>query len=239
MKRNANPSSVIVTGSTSGIGRATAAALAGAGLRVAGWDVQTPHRDGADLACALSVDVADSEAVKAAMDESTRTLGMIEHLVLCAGPPSSEQLAPDVGAALAVRSYTNVFDSWLEQLDPLAAGDRSVCFVSSIAGTLSGSSPSPWYPIAKAGIAGLMRWAAATRPMGIRANAVAPGLVDTPRVHDLLTGITGKALMERNPMGRPARPEEVASVISFLLSAGASYVNGALVPVDGGQTVAI
>ena len=107
----------------------------------------------------------------------------------------------------------------------------------SIAGTVVAGEGPAWYATGKAGLLGYSRWLARHRPRGVRSNAVAPGLVDTPRVNTWLDTPGVVAGLQRNPLGRPAQPADVAAVLAFLVSPAAVYLNGALVPVDGGLTV--
>jgi len=128
----------------------------------------------------------------------------------------------------------NVTTAWL------ALGRRegdAVVNVSSVAGNITGAGAEPWYPSAKAAIAGFTRYLALRRPGGIRANAVAPGLIDTPRMVAYMDSDAAKSMIARNPMGRAGRPDDVGATICFLLSPAASYINGVVLPVDGGAQV--
>jgi NAD(P)-dependent dehydrogenase (short-subunit alcohol dehydrogenase family) len=108
--------------------------------------------------------------------------------------------------------------------------------VSSVAGNLIGTAPD-WYPAAKAAIMGYTRHLAACRYADVRANAVAPGMTDTPRLAGFAASEIGQRALQRIPAKRLARPEEISWAILFLLSPLASYVNGILLTVDGGWTV--
>ena len=127
-------------------------------------------------------------------------------------------------------------------------GGGSVLFTSSTSGVV-GSPFSPLYSVAKWGVIGLARSLAKRYgPENIRFNVVCPGTTDTPMLNVLVSrpdeeDTKGKDIDELkrirgsgNPMGRPARPEEVANAALFLLSHEASYVNGASLLVDGGKT---
>lgn len=171
---------VVVTGAGSGIGRATALLAAAAGLRVAAWDVQDRAVAGtADeivagggAALALTVDVADPAAVRAALAAS----GPARYLVNNAGPASSTDLDFDRALALTVGSVRTVTDAWLAGRPGAGA---AVVNVASVAGNLVGTD-SAWYCAGKAAIAGYTRHLATRLAPAVRANAVAPGLIDTP-----------------------------------------------------------
>jgi NAD(P)-dependent dehydrogenase (short-subunit alcohol dehydrogenase family) len=99
-----------------------------------------------------------------------------------------------------------------------------------------GTAPD-WYPATKAAITGYTRHLATYSRDQVRANAVAPGMTDTPRLAGFTASEIGQRVLRRIPAGRLARPDEIAWAILFLLSPLASYINGALLVVDGGWTV--
>ena len=105
------------------------------------------------------------------------------------------------------------------------------------AGAPIDSSPVRRGRPAKAAIAGFTRHLALRRPGGIRANAVAPGLIDTPRMVTYMNSDAGRSMVARNPMGRAGRPDDVGATICFLLSPAASDINGVVLPVDGGAQI--
>ena len=106
-------------------------------------------------------------------------------------------------------------------------------------GPITGGGAADWYPTAKAAITGYTRYLAVNRPNGIRANTVAPGFTATPRTTEFLGSDAGRAAIARTPLGRAAAPAEIAGPVLFLLSEAASYVNGVLLPVDGGTVVVL
>ena len=232
---------VIVTGAGSGIGAATARAAAALGLKVAAWDVETtglvPVVDeivaSGGTAISAQVDVGDPDAVRRALSESTGQLGRIRYLVNNAGPASAGNLEFNTALLLAAGSVRDVTAAWLDQGVPLGA---SLVNVASVAGNVIGTAPD-WYPAAKAAIMGYTRHLAAYRSADVRANAVAPGMTDTPRLASFRDSEMGQRVVGRIPLRRMATPEEIAGPILFLLSPLASYINGALLIVDGGWTV--
>lgn len=236
---------IVVTGAGSGIGAATAHAAAGAGWLVAAWDIQGDSnlrtadaiRAQGGRALALGVDTTDPEQVSSAFEKTQAVLGACTLLANNAGPSAETTLDFNSALALSLGSFATVTDAWSAQL-PLAAGPRQCAMVitASVAGNRVGTA-SDWYSAAKAGAAGYVRHLAAYRSDRFRSNAVAPGMVATPRLDRFRESAQGRRVLERIPLGRLAEPEEVARCITFLLSPAASYVNGAVLPVDGGWTV--
>jgi NAD(P)-dependent dehydrogenase (short-subunit alcohol dehydrogenase family) len=242
---------VVVTGGGSGIGQATALALAAAGRAVAVWDLdgsaaRRVARRCADehgvLSLGLKVDVTKTTTLKAAVRKSRAALGPIGGLVHAAG----------IGGAVPVTSIDDA--TWDEVLDVnLRAGatltrelhpslleanpGSAIVYISSIE-AMVGNPFLPAYCASKAGLLGLTRSACTLLgPEGIRVNAVCPGAVDTPLIAPLLElpGAT-ENLLAHTPLGRLAQPEDIASVVRFLLSDEAAYMSGSSVVVDGGMT---
>lgn len=233
---------VVVTGGGSGIGRATALTAARSGLTVAVWDIvgEAAAETAAEVeqmgsaALAVTVDVSDRAGVADAW-ERTLALGRCAYLVNNAGPPSgsTEPFLDNLTKALG--SVELVTSAWLKRCGEDAA---SVVNLASIAGNFSGGGGTiqPFYPAAKTGIVGYTRWLASRTGGRPRANAVAPGFTFTPRTL-AMRGDPGVA-MDNIPLGRGGYAEELAAAILFLLSPAASYVNGVLLPVDGGWSIA-
>ncbi|GAA2638478.1 SDR family oxidoreductase [Dactylosporangium fulvum] len=211
---------VIVTGGASGIGAAIARLATEQGLRAVVWDLSPGG---------MIVDVRSREAVEAALAE----VGPARYLVNNAGPASSSGLPFADGVAGTVGSVELVTSAWLATDPPDGA---AVVNVASVAGNLVGTD-SAWYCAGKAAIAGYTRHLATRIAPRVRANAVAPGFIATPRMAGFADTPLGRSLVERNPMRRAGRPEDVAAAVLFLLSPSAAYVNGVLLPVDGGWTV--
>jgi NAD(P)-dependent dehydrogenase (short-subunit alcohol dehydrogenase family) len=242
---------VVVTGGGSGIGEATALALAEVGRGVAVWD-----RDGAAARrvarrCAeehgvrslgMKVDVTKTSSLRTAVRRSRTEVGPLGGLVHSAGIGGPAPITMidddawdevlDVNLRAAATLVRAVHDCLLE-----ANPGSAVVYISSIE-ALVGSSFLPAYCASKAGLLGLTRAACAQLGSeGIRINAVCPGAVDTPLLAPLLEMPGAQERLESNtPLGRLARPEDVAAVVRFLLSDEAAYVTGTSVVVDGGMT---
>jgi NAD(P)-dependent dehydrogenase (short-subunit alcohol dehydrogenase family) len=187
---------------------------------------------GGGRALAVTGDVTDDAQVAGALTASA-ALGEARYLVNNAGPASASELDFDRGITAAIGSMRRVATAWLDRGHQDGA---ALVNVASVAGNLIGTSPD-WYPAAKAGIMGWTRHLAAYRSEAVRANAVAPGMVDTPRLAGFTASEIGQRALARIPMHRLATPAEISWAILFLLSPLASYISGALLTVDGGWTV--
>jgi NAD(P)-dependent dehydrogenase (short-subunit alcohol dehydrogenase family) len=248
----------VVTGAATGIGRATALALAADGFGVVLFgrraepleDVARQVRAAGGDALAAPADVTSSDAVAAAIGAAVDWRGGIDALVNNAGVgdsgPLLEESLDSWERTLRI-NLTGAFLTTQHALPHLLERRGAVVNVSSINGVLAGPGWTS-YCVSKAGLIQLARCVAVDYGRdGVRANSVCPGWVRTPMgdsdMDDVAraTGIDREAAYERahrlNPVGRAAEAREVADVIAFLASGRASYVNGATVMVDGGTTV--
>jgi 3-oxoacyl-[acyl-carrier protein] reductase len=226
--------SVLVTGGNRGIGLAIARRL-----RADGDSVTVTSRSG-EAVEGLSVvrcDVRDTASVDAAFTAVETEQGPVEILVANAGINADRMLA-----LLKEDAFTDVVDTNLTGAYRVAKrAVRSMMkkrqgrmiFISSVVG-LYGWPGQANYAASKAGLIGLTRsLARELGPLGITANAVAPGLVDTDMSAQLSEERTA-AILATVPLGRNANAEEVAGAVAFLAGPDAAYITGAVIPVDGG-----
>lgn len=248
---------VLVTGAGSGIGAATARACVAAGAAVSLLD-----RNEADVravahalqaagatASHQTCDVVDEEAVDRAVAATVERHGGIDHGVLCAGILYNGLVAETSLMQWRRTLDVNLTGSFLVAravVRHLVATRRAgtVTFLSSEAGK-HGSAYGAAYCASKFGVLGLMEsLAAEVTASGIRVNAICPGDVETPMIAQnaremaAARGLTADDYLARVqegiPLGRLARPEEIAAVCVFLASPAASYISGASIMVDGG-----
>lgn len=225
---------VLVTGGNRGIGAAIAEAFVAQGDRVA-----VTHRGSGvpEGAFGVECDVTDTASVDAAFTEVEAELGPVGVLVANAGITADGLLMRMKEEQFLRVLDTNLAGAWRcarRAVAPMlrARGGR-IILLSSVAG-LHGSAGQTNYAASKAGLVGLAR--SLTREYGARnvvANVVAPGLIDT----DMTAALSEESRREKVrgiPMGRSATAEEVAGAVTWLAGPQASYVAGAVIPVDGG-----
>jgi meso-butanediol dehydrogenase/(S,S)-butanediol dehydrogenase/diacetyl reductase len=239
----------VVTGSASGIGRATAARLADEGATVVAADrdldgvegLVASRPEGAGTVIAHQLDVTDPDAARALVDDTAATHGRLDVLANVAGilrfAHAVDHSRDDWEQTLAV----NLSGPWFlmqAALPHLEATRGNIVNVASAAG-LVGQAYTAAYCASKGGLVLLTRSLAveyATRK--VRVNCVCPGQVDTNLLADFAfpEGADARLLDKLLPLVRAAAPEEIATLIAYLASDEARYVTGAALPIDGGQT---
>lgn len=224
----------VVTGGASGIGRATVERLREEGILAVGMS-----RRLADGARSVRCDVGDAASVARAFRRVAKEFGRIDILVNCAGVASKADPLSVTLQEWERVLRTNLIGAYLccREAIPLMRRRRHgrIVNVSSIAGRSHSRSCSPAYTSSKYGLIGLTRQlAAAFGKDGIRINCVCPSETKSEMLLASVPPRRLKALARSHPLGRLAEPEEVARVIAFLAGEGASYLNGAVIDVNGG-----
>ena len=233
----------VVTGAGSGIGAATARLLMAEGWRVACLDrdaaaIQAIAEDG----LAISVDVADEAAVVAAMRAAYEALGGLDAMATCAGIYETTPFFQSTAETFRRVHDINVIGTFLcirEAAGLMQRGGR-ICTVGSVAGLRGGGlAGTVSYATSKGAVMTMTKSAARElAPLGIAVNTVAPGMIDTPFVTTPLSDPTIRARIEgMTPLSRLGTAEEIAAVITWLLSDRASYLHGATVVADGGMVM--
>jgi 3-oxoacyl-[acyl-carrier protein] reductase len=235
---------VIVTGGAAGIGQATARRFAQEGARVVTWDVHDAAPEPGGIF--QKVDVASAASVNPAVEEIAARLGSIDVLVNNAGILRDGQLIKYKDGAIAGEMSDEQFDSVISvnlkgvfvctrAVVPhmIRAGGGVILSASSVVG-LYGNFGQTNYVASKSGVIGMTRvWARELGKYNIRVNAVAPGFIST----DMIKGMPEKVLQSltaHTPLGRMGQPEDIANAYVWLASAGASFVTGHVLSVDGG-----
>jgi 3-oxoacyl-[acyl-carrier protein] reductase len=246
----------LITGAASGIGAATARVFANAGARVVlawyppdGHDVTLVEKAiaGAGGRCLVAeVDVRRTEDVDAAVQRAVSEFGGIDIVVANAGIARKvglDQLDDEAWDTVLDVNLNGAWRCFRAALPHMRrAGYGRLLATSSIAGTVQAWPSLPHYTAAKAGLVGLIRTLAVEYgPHGITANAVAPGVIDTPQANDPVNSLGPdgvRAVGPKVPVRRVGVPDDIAYLFLYLASEQASYVSGQLIVADGARHLA-
>lgn len=230
----------LITAAGQGIGRACAELFSREGAGVIAADINEVILSELKQCRACRLDVTD----KAAIDKLAEQLGAVDILFNCAGFVANgpvldcEEADWDYSFDVNVNSMYRMIKAFLPAM--LAAGGGSIINMASVAGSLIAVPNRFVYSSTKAAVVGLTRSVALDYvKQGIRCNAICPGTVDTPSLHQRLYAFDDpvKARREfenRQPMGRLGMAEEIAYLALYLASDESSYTTGAVIPIDGG-----
>jgi NAD(P)-dependent dehydrogenase (short-subunit alcohol dehydrogenase family) len=242
----------LVTGASRGLGRHFAGVLAKAGAAVALASRQQDLLAEAvrkieavgGRAVAVPLDVTDGKSVRACVAAAEAALGPIDILVNNAGIAVSKPLLTHDEADWDRVLDTNLKGAWLMSRElasrwlELKRGGRIVNISSLLALRTVKNVPS--YTAAKAGLDHLTRtMAVELARYGITVNAIAPGYVETDMNRGFLSSATGQALISRIPAGRVGAPDDLDGALLLLVSPAGAYLNGVVLPVDGGHAVSV
>jgi 3-oxoacyl-[acyl-carrier protein] reductase len=247
MELDLSGSTALVTGGGRGMGRATANELArnGADVVVNDLDADVAERTATEVreygvdAIGLEADVSDEAAVAALFETATEKLGSVDVLVNNAG-------VGDAGPFLD-EGYDHTFELNIdvhlggalnctrEAIDGMVANGYGKIINFTSIHTKNGVGMSPAYDVGKFSLLGLTKSLALELGReGVRVNAVAPGWADTRMIEDFSDEVT-EQILDNNPLGRFADPQDVAEAVAFLSAPASDYINGHELRVDGGQ----
>lgn len=234
---------VVVTGGTSGIGEATASQFVSEGARVVALgvgddEVRTAADRNPGLIEAIQVDVAEPEQVAAAFARVDELLGGVDVLIANAGISIRHRfldIQPDELQRVLAVNLCGVFYCAQEAARRMKDEGGTILITASTNGIV-GHPFYADYNASKAGVILLGKTMALELAPSIRVNCVCPGYVLTSMQRAEYTPEMLRAVNERIPIGRHASPEDVAALFSFLASDGASYITGAVISIDGGET---
>ena len=242
MVQDFNGRTVVITAAGQGIGRATAERFISLGARVIATDINEQALSTLKGAETRVLNVLDGDGVKAFAAD----IGHADVLFNCAGFVHSgtildcEEKDWDFSFDLNAKAMYSTCRAFLPGM--LEKGKGAIVNMSSVASSVKGVPNRFAYTASKAAVVGLTKAIAADFvTKGIRCNAICPGTVDSPSLHDRLraTGNYEQALADfiaRQPMGRIATPEEIAALVTYLASDEAGFTTGQIHVIDGGWT---
>lgn len=249
---------VLITGAASGLGRATAVRVATEGAKLSLVDLSTEgleetrrailETDSQAKVLTITADVTDPEQVESFIARTVEEFSTIDGFFNNAGIEGMQNLTEDFGTAefdkvLAV-NLRGVFLGLSGVLRVMRTQGRGHVVNSASVGGIRGVGNQSGYAAAKHGVVGLTRNSGVEYGQyGVTVNAIAPGAIWTAMVEGSMKQLdaenpreAAQEFIQTNPTKRYGEPEEVAAVVAFLLSDEASYINSAVIPIDGGQS---
>jgi 2-keto-3-deoxy-L-fuconate dehydrogenase len=237
----------LITGGSSGIGAAIAKAFtdAGASVIIMARDRAKAEKVASSLerSTVIACDIGDESAVRAAF-QSIHRLDILVNNAASGLVGSVEETSLDDFEQLFRVNVTGMFLVTREAIPMIRAASGSIINIASVAGMI-GIKRRFAYCATKGAVIALTRQLAVDYPTDLRANCICPGTIDTPFIDGILEKYhphekeAVRAQMEqRQPLGRLGRADEVAVLAVYLASAEASFMNGAILPIDGGWTAA-
>jgi NAD(P)-dependent dehydrogenase (short-subunit alcohol dehydrogenase family) len=246
---------ILVAGGAGGIGTATSIRLGAEGASVAVADLNAPAaeavaariNDDGGRAVSLAVDIGDEESVASAVRAAVDAFGGLDAVHVNAADLSPETVMRDSNV---VDIELDVFDRTIRTglrghllcarhaLPELAKREGGALVFTSSAASFVGEPERPAYAMAKSGINALVRHIASRwGRSGIRANAIAPGLVLTDTIAEALDPSFRAGALRNTRSTRLGRPEDIAAMVAFLMSDDGEWINGQVISVDGGATL--
>lgn len=237
----------IVTGAGSGMGRAIATEIGRRGADVAVWDINASDAqetvemmiEAGCNAYASQVDVSMADSVQQARDEAIHRFGAVDILVNCAGilrTTSFGEIKLEEWEQILAVNLTGVFLCCQAVFAHMKKrGSGRIVNISSSAGRSTSDLGGAHYTVSKAGVLGLTRHLAKEGGPEIAANAVCPGIIDTPMSRTYGTEERIEEIRQHLPLRRIGTSEDVADLVAFLVSDAASYITGESIEIDGGE----
>ena len=249
--RGLNGKAVLMAGGAGGIGTATSLRLGAEGARVAVADLNQADAEAVAAritaaggeALAVGLDIAEEDSVVSAVRATVKAFGGLDAVHVNAADLSPETISRDTDAQSI---DLDVFDRTIRTnlrghllctrhaLPELLAGGGGALVYTSSAAAFIGEPQRPGYAVAKSGINAIVRHVASKwGKEGVRANAVAPGLVLTDKIQEALDDSFRTMALKGSKSPRLGRPDDIAAMVAFLMSSDAEWINGQVISVDG------